>query len=124
MLLGGGSDAGDELAARFRAREAVCAPHLLDVEVAQVLRRYTLSGTLVDSDVAEMITDLLDLPIRRYPHTFLLKRALELKRNVTVYDGTYLALSEVLEVTLLTGDKALVGVPGCSAAVRFVETGS
>ena len=123
MLLGSGSEAGDQLAARFQHGETICAPHLVDAEVAQVLRRYVLQGSLSDRAAADRILDLVDLPIRRFPNTILVARAMELLRNVTVYDGVYLALAEILDAPLLTGDKELATVPGCRATVKVVATG-
>lgn len=123
MLLGAGSEAGDDLNARFSRGQIICAPHLVDVEVAQVLRRFVLQGSISKRSAADRVTDLVNLPIRRFPHAFLLPRALELLRNVTVYDGIYLALAEVLDAPLITGDGALAGVPGCRAAVKVIPTG-
>ncbi len=117
LLLGGTGEAGRALAERFRAGEVVCAPHLIDAEVGQVLRRYVLRGDLQAPDVESLIDALADLPVQRYPHTGLLGRAFQLRANVTIYDGLYLALAEVLTCPLLTGDRALAAVPGCSAVV-------
>lgn len=122
MLLGKGSEAGDELASRFSAHEVVCAPHLIDVEVGQVLRRYVLRRDLTRAMVDILVADLLALPIRRYPHSFILEPAMKYLENVTVYDGLYLALAEVLDCRLLTGDTALSRVPGCQAVVTVLKT--
>ena len=122
MLLGAGSEAGDDLATRFGSGEIICVPHLLDAEVAQVLCRYVLRGSISRAAAAERVTDLVNLPVRRFPHTILVERALELHNHVTIYDGLYLALAEVLDAPLLTGDAALAGVPGCSAVVKVVRT--
>ena len=123
MLLGKGGKAGDELARRLAAGEAVSAPHLLDVEVAQVIRRYALKGELSPAFAQMLVDDLTQLPITRYPHLGLVNRALEMLSNVTVYDGTYLALAEALDCPLLTGDQALMGIPGCTAEVHVLSTG-
>lgn len=122
MLLGPGSEAGDALSQVFSSGGVVCAPHLVDAEVGQVLRRFVLAGQ-VDASVARLLAgELVALPIERYSHTFLLGRALQLLDNVTVYDAIYLALAEALECPLLTGDAALAGVPGVQASVRVFET--
>ncbi len=123
MLLGAGSEAGDDLAKKFSSGEIVCAPHLMDAEVTQVLRRYVLQGSISWTAAAERVTDLVNLPMRRFPHTILVGRALELRHHVTVYDGLYLALAELVDSPLLTGDAALAGVPGCQAVVKVVRTG-
>ena len=98
--------------------ESLCAPHLLDVEVAQVLRRYALAGQLDDRRGQEALQDLADLPIERYPHDVLLGRAWELRENLTVYDAVYVALAELLEATLVTADQRLAESPGHSADVE------
>jgi len=122
MLLGKGSEAGDELASRFSSHEVVCAPHLVDAEVGQVLRRFVLQRDLTRAIVDTLVEDFLALPIRRYPHDFILEPAMKYLQDVTVYDGLYLALAEVLDCQLLTGDTALSQVPGCQAAVTVLKT--
>ena len=122
LLLGAGSEAGDTLARHLGAGEAVCAPHLLDAEVGQALRRFALRGDLAGPHAETLVRDLLDLPIRRYPHAGLVGRAFQLRDNVTIYDGLYLALAEALESPLLTGDEALRDVPGCRAVAQVVTT--
>ncbi len=66
------SQAGDSLAARLAAGEAICAPHLIDAEVGQVLRRFVLRGAIHRTSAAAMVRDMMVLPVRRYPHTVLL----------------------------------------------------
>lgn len=124
LLLGPGGVVGDELAERFRRREVICAPHLLDVDVAQTLRRYSLGGKLPDSQANELMSNLRDLPINRYSDTVLLPRAFELRMHSSVYDGIYLALAEALDRPLLTTDPSLALVEGCRARVEVrVPTG-
>ena len=94
----------------FTPGETLHAPHLLDLEVAQVLRRYALAGELDSSRGLEALEDLADLPLTRYPHDLLLPRIWELRRNLTAYDAAYVALAEALAAPLLTRDAALVSV--------------
>ena len=91
----------------FAAGETLHAPHLLDVEIAQVLRRYAHAGVISSDRGAEALTDLGDLPLTRYPHFVLLPRIWQLRHNVTAYDAAYLALAEALDAPLLTRDRAL-----------------
>ena len=96
------------------------APHLLDVEVAQVIRRYAANGE-IDVERGRMaLADLADLPLHRYPHDFLLPRIWDLRNNLTAYDATYVALAEVLDVPLLTCDKRLAGSSGHHAHIELV----
>ena len=78
------------------------APHL--IEVVQVLRRYVLRKWATASRAKDAIDLLLEMPITRYPHVGLLHRALQLRRNLTVYDALYVALAEALNAPLLTRD--------------------
>jgi predicted nucleic acid-binding protein len=76
----------------------VHAPHVVDLEVLRVLRRFGVRAPLVD---------FLDLPIERYPHTLLLPRIWDLRDNFSAYDGVYVALAEGLQAPLLTSDRRL-----------------
>ena len=120
LLLRADGPAGRSLAARIAGREPVCAPHLLDAEVGQVVRRYVLRGEVSVARAAAAFEDLADLPIRRFPHTELLPRAFALRSNATVYDGIYLALAEALDAPLMSCDAALADVPRCTAKVEIL----
>ena len=91
----------------FGDGETLHAPHLLDLEVAQVLRRYAASGELDGRRGRLALDDLADLPLVRYPHDLLLSRIWELRANFTTYDAAYVALAEVLGAPLVTRDTAL-----------------
>ncbi len=124
MFLGPGSPAGVSLARRFAYRETVCAPHLLDAEVGQTLRRLALRGDMSVARAGASLNDLVKLPIQRFPHTVLLARAFAFRSNVTVYDGLYLALAEALGARLISCDAALRDVPGCRATVEILPAGA
>ena len=91
----------------FDPAETLHAPELLDLEVAQVLRRYERTKLLNGSRAEAALRDLADLPLERYSHRLLLPRAWELRANLTVYDAVYVALAELLGAPLLTGDASL-----------------
>lgn len=100
--------------------EALYAPHLLDVEVAQVVRRYFLRGDLTGNRGAEALSDLADLPVERFPHTALLPRIWDLRNNLTSYDAAYVALAEALDCTLVTRDRRLANSPMHTASVEVL----
>jgi len=104
----------------FAPDETLHAPHLIDIEVAQVLRRYCASGELDSNRGREALEDLNDFPITRYPHDILLPRIWELRLNMTAYDATYVALAEILFAPLLTLDIRLASAPGHSALIELV----
>lgn len=96
------------------------APHLLDLEVAQVMRRYTIAGKMRAQRGREALKDLHDLPVTRYPHTILLSRIWELRSNMTAYDAAYVALAEAIGGPLLTRDKRLAGSSGHAAVIECI----
>ena len=91
----------------FAANQTLHAPHLIDLEIAQVLRRYVRSASISAERGAEALTDFLDFPLTRYPHFVLLTRIWQMRHNLTAYDAAYLALAEALDAPLITRDRAL-----------------
>ena len=91
----------------FDPAESLHAPELIDLEIAQVLRRYERARILDAARAEAALRDFADLPIERYSHRLLLPRAWELRANLTIYDAVYVALAELLEAPLLTGDTSL-----------------
>jgi predicted nucleic acid-binding protein len=115
------SRAGIKLEKRlFSPSESLHAPHLLDVEVAQVLRRYVREKIMSAQRGQEALEDLADIPLSRYPHDFLMPRVWELRATLTAYDAVYVALAEVLDAPLLTCDAKIASAPGHSAKVQVV----
>ena len=96
--------------------ETMHAPHLVDVEIAQVLRRYAAAGEVDGARGRAALADLADLPLRRYPHALLLTRAWDLRHNFTAYDAVYVALAEALDAPLVTRDRRLA-----ASAARHVH---
>jgi predicted nucleic acid-binding protein len=94
------------------------APHLLDLEVAQVLRRFVRKGEVEPQRARQALEDLLALPLERYSHDLLVPRVWELRENLTAYDASYVALAEILEATLLTRDDRIRKAPGHFARVE------
>lgn len=99
----------------------LAAPHLLDIEVTQVIRRFNLRGELSSFHANAILSDLADLPCQRYPHDALLKRVFQLRHNLTAYDASYLALAEGLNATLLTKDKGFLALPERSVFIQHIS---
>ena len=108
---------GKQIEERIYSRgESLHAPHLLDVEVAQVLRRLVREGSVSAPRADQAIQDLLDLRVTRYPHFVFLPRIWRLRDNFSAYDAAYVALAEKLGATLVTRDARLA-----SASARLVS---
>lgn len=112
---------GQRARAELRAAGDVAAPDLVDVETVAVLRRHWLAGTLPARRFSAAIEDLEALAIDRYPTLGLLRRAYELRANVSAYDAVYVALAETLGCKLLTTDARLAKAPGKLCAVRVLR---
>jgi predicted nucleic acid-binding protein len=104
----------------FDPRQTLHAPHLLDIEVAQVIRRYAAGGDIDEAYGRAVLADLSDFPIRRYPHDVLLPRIWALRNNLTAYDAAYVALAEALDAPLLTRDGRLAGAAGHHARIELI----
>ena len=116
-----GTPDGARVAERlFVPGETLHAPHLLDLEVARVLRRYPLAGDLNSARGLEALQDLSDLQLIRYPHDLFLPRICEVRRNLTAYDAAYVALAEALAASLVTRDAALASVRAHHARVEVL----
>lgn len=96
---------------RLREGGQLAAPHLLDTEVAHVLRKHVLGGLLHESRAAEALADLDQLALDRYPARPLLARIWEMRHDLSGYDATYVALAEALDAPLITSDRRLLDLP-------------
>lgn len=117
LFEGAGGRVGPRL---LRSRQVLLAPHLIDVEVAQVIRRMLGRGLIEPRRAEEAILNLADFPLTRRPHTLLLPRVWELRRNFTAYDAVYVALAEAADAPLVTCDGRLAAAPGHWARVEVV----
>jgi len=100
--------------------ETLHAPHLVDSEVAQALRRLVLRGTVRAGDGWAALDSWRRLGVVRHPISGLLGRVWELRENVSAYDASYLALAEALGCSLLTADARLGRAPDLRCPVTVV----
>lgn len=120
-VVGDDGDAGHQARTEFRRATDIAAPDLVDVETVAVLRKRWLAGTVSDSRFAAAINDLGQLDLDRYPMLPFVRRAHELRANVTAYDSAYVALAETLDCELLTADVRLAKASGPRCAVRVLQ---
>ncbi|HKE76892.1 MAG TPA: type II toxin-antitoxin system VapC family toxin [Acidimicrobiales bacterium] len=85
------------------------APHLIDAEVGQALRRLVLRNILPADAAARSLRAAHDYVTHRHDHRDYMPRAWELRHNVSFYDGLYVALAEATGWPLVTADIRLAG---------------
>ena len=109
---------GQRVASLIEFREETLqAPHLIDLEVLQAIRRFFRVRSLLPVRASEALVDSADLRIERYGHLVLANRIWELCDSATAYDAAYLALAETFPATLMTCDAALAKVQGIRARI-------
>jgi predicted nucleic acid-binding protein len=120
-VIGDDEDDGNLARSEFKRAENVCAPDLVDVETVAVLRKRWIAGSITARRFASAVTDLESIAVVRYPTLPLMRRAYELRANLTSYDAAYVALAEVLDCELLTGDGRLGSAPGPTCSIRVLR---
>jgi predicted nucleic acid-binding protein len=111
--------AGERIETRiFLQNESLHCPHVLDLEVAQVLRRLTRENAISAHRAQEAIHDLLDMKITRYPHFVFLPAIWKERHNLSSYDSAYVVLARELRATLVTRDARLAVAVGRAGDVE------
>lgn len=106
---------------RLAAEPRLHVPHLIDLEVVQVLRRYVQRGEVSAARAEQSLVLYRGFPFERFPHDIFLPRIWALRHNVTAYDAAYIALAESLDAPLLTCDVRLSQAAGHTARVELVR---
>ncbi|MBV8779312.1 MAG: type II toxin-antitoxin system VapC family toxin [Alphaproteobacteria bacterium] len=115
-----GTSAKQTVGDRLAEAGTLHAPHLIDLEAAQVLRRLVAARSISLAAGEEALVRLSSVRLLRHPHDYLLPRVWELRHNMTAYDAVYVALAEFLAAPLLTRDRRLASAPGHSARIDLV----
>jgi len=107
----------ESLVDRLANASRIHAPHLIDVEFLNALRKLVRSGRMDLHRAGDVRQEFGDLAILRCPHEPLVDRAWQLRDNLSAYDAMFVALAELLDAPLVTSDRALSRAPGTD--VRF-----
>lgn len=101
-----------EWAEELLSSDSLAAPHLMQVEAANILRRAALARELTGDTAALAHADLVALRVGLFPYEPFAGRVWELRKNLTAYDAWYVALAEALEAPLATLDRRLARATG------------
>jgi len=104
------------------ASNALHAPHLIDAEVTNALRRRVLAGALHDDEGHRAVVRWRALAVTRYVIAPLLERVWELRHSMTAYDATYIALAEHLGCAVVTLDGPLSRAHGPRCPLTILPT--
>lgn len=120
LALVGKAEAADALRRRLRTMRRH-APHLIDAEVGNVLRRHEQSGRISAHEARAALGASQVLIEHRYPHVApLTELAWTWRANVTFFDALYVALAVRLGVSLITADARLSEAPGLACPIEVV----
>ena len=100
------------ISSALSAETTLIIPELALAEFSQVLWKKEQAGYLSASEVDEIITAFLELPLEVFGHIDILSDALSLARHysLSVYDALFLALAIKSKAELITADKKLQNV--------------
>ena len=108
------------LRARIKNASHVYAPHLMDAEVTNALRRQVLKGRIDQVTARRAIRRLAAMRVKLWPHQPLLGRAFALRNQMAAYDAIYVAMAEATGATLVTRDAKLARSTGHRARIEVV----
>ena len=112
--------AGKQIATRLESGDAIHCPHLIDIEIIQTLRRLVARSELNPDRATIALAHWSSLEVERYPHAPFFDRIWVLKDNFSAYDAVYVALAEILQAPLVTGDQRLANAPGTAARIEWI----
>lgn len=120
LAVSGKTDAAATLRARLSGARTH-APHLIDAEVGNVLRRHEQQALLSDEEALFALRAARALLDHRYSHVGpLTELAWTWRHNLSFYDALYVALASLLDLPLITGDVRLSRAPDLPCAIELV----
>jgi predicted nucleic acid-binding protein len=116
------TEPGSAAADLMSADDAVFqVPSIFDAEVLSALRGLVRGGKFDHGAAADLVADLMVLPVDRWHMSPLLPRMWELRDNLTPYDAAYVALAELTGASLVTGDERITSAPGTRCDIQIIK---
>ncbi len=100
--------------------EYVHVPTLIDLEVADALRKRTRLGHITAADGWRLLETYRWMAVTRHNVFAMFDRIWELRDNLTAYGAAYVALAEAIDCPLVTGDARFSRAPGLRCAVTVL----
>jgi len=110
----------ETIIARLEAEDGLIAPHLIDLEVLNGLRKHLIAKRLRGEQGALLFKTFADWPIERLSVLHFNPQIWSLRENITPYDASYVCLAANLDVILLTKDKKLQLSANTKAKIELI----
>ena len=113
-------DDGD--ARRSLSTNRPTAPHLVDTDILQTLRKLVIRRSLSAEHAHRCVRRWMSLEVQRFPAVWLSRRIWALRHNLSAYDACYVTLAESLDCPLLTADARIAAAPGPECPILVVSS--
>lgn len=113
-------DASAYQAAGMDHADTRTAPELIDLEVANLLRKSVLRGDRSPAEATTAFTEWIENAVQRVPLAAYLPTIWSLRHSITPYDAAYVALAMRLELPLLTADRRLAAAASAYCEVEIL----
>ena len=119
--LAGDAAGGDRARSLMSGASDIHVPHLVDLEVLSILRRFVRTGAMSEARCLAVVDNLRSLPLRRYPQLPFAARIWQLRDGLSSYDAAYVAVAEAVGCHLVTADRRLAQAQGPTCPIDVLE---
>ncbi len=110
----------ESIIARLQGEDELVAPHLIDLEVLNGLRKNLLTKRMSREHGELLFKTFANWQIERLSVLHLAKQIWSLHENITPYDASYVCLAGSLDVVLVTRDGKLSSAAGKFAKIELI----